>query len=117
DPSVARLRQVLNTGGRGRSGPAGTMALVLAITNAHFELASLLLDSGADPNAAEQGWTALHQLAWTRRPPIQHGLPPAVPTGNMSSLALAEKLLQYGADPNARMTREPADGARNVLNR
>ena len=74
------------------------------------------LASGADPNAAEQGWTALHQLAWTRRPPIQHGLPPAVPTGNMDSLALAEKLLQYGADPDARMTKEPADGARNILN-
>jgi len=108
---------VLKSGSRRGGGPTATSALVLAITNAHFELASLLLDSGADPNAAEQGWTPLHQLAWTRRPPIQHGLPPAVPTGNMSSLALAEKLLQYGADPNARMTREPADGARNVLNR
>ena len=114
---VEQLLQVLNSGSRRGGGPTGTSALVLAITNAHFELASLLLDSGADPNAAEQGWTALHQLAWTRRPPIQHGLPPAVPTGNMTSLALAEKLLQYGADPNARMTREPADGARNVLNR
>ena len=24
--------------------------------------------SGADPNAGTQGWTALHQVAWTRRP-------------------------------------------------
>ena len=114
---VAQLLQVFNSGSRRGGGPTGTSALVLAITNAHFELASLLLDSGADPNAAGQGWTALHQLAWTRRPPIQHGLPPAVPTGNIDSLALAEKLLQYGADPDARMTREPADGARNILNR
>jgi ankyrin repeat protein len=114
---VAQLLQVFNSGSRRGGGPTGTSALVVAITNAHFELASLLLDSGADPNAAEQGWTALHQLAWTRRPPIQHGLPPAVPTGNMDSLALAEKLLQYGADPDARMTKEPADGARNILNR
>src|SRR5713226_5411904 len=97
---VEQLLQVLNTGSRRGSGPTGTSALVVAITNAHFELASLLLDRGADPNAAEQGWTALHQLAWTRRPPIQHGLPPAVPTGNMDSLALAEQLLQYGADPD-----------------
>jgi ankyrin repeat protein len=114
---VEQLLQVFNSGSRRGGGPTGTSALVVAVTNAHFELASLLLDSGADPNAAEQGWTALHQLAWTRRPPIQHGLPPAVPTGSMSSLALAEKLFQYGADPNARMTREPADGARNILNR
>ena len=31
--------------------------------------------------------------------------------------ALAKKLLEQGANPNARMTREPSDGARNVLNR
>jgi ankyrin repeat protein len=114
---VEQLLQVYNTGSRRGGGPSGTSALVLAITNAHFELASLLLDYGADPNADGQGWTALHQIAWTRKPPIQHGLPPAVPTGRMDSLELAEKLLQYGANPNARMTKEPADGARNILNR
>jgi ankyrin repeat protein len=117
DASIEQLLQVYNSGTRRGAGPAGTSALVLAITNAHFDVASLLLDYGADPDAAAQGWTALHQIAWTRRPPIQHGLPPAVPTGTLSSLALAEKLLQWGASPNARMTREPTDGARNVLNR
>lgn len=117
DP-LATLFQVFNTGNRasGRTGP-GTNALILAILNGHFELAADLLDKGADPNADGPGWTALHQLAWTRRPPIQHGLPPAVPTGSMDSLALARKLLEKGANPNARMTKEPGDGARNVLNR
>jgi ankyrin repeat protein len=115
--SVTQLLQVFNTGSRRGGGIGGTSPLLLAITNAHFELASALLDLGADPNADGQGWTPLHQLAWTRRPPVQHGLPPAVPTGTMTSLELAEKLLQHGADPNVRMTREPADGARNILNR
>ncbi len=115
---VSQLLQVYNSGSRGgRGGIGGTSPLLLAITNAHFELASELLDLGANPNADGQGWTALHQLAWTRRPPIQHGLPSPVASGNVTSLALAEKLLQYGADPNMRMTREPADGARNILNR
>lgn len=114
---IQQLLQIYNTGSRRGGGPEGTSALVLAITNAHFELASLMLEYGADPNADRQGWTPLHQIAWTRKPPIQHGLPPAVPTGTMDSLALAEKLLQYGADPNARVTKEPADGARNILNR
>ncbi len=113
---VRQLLQVFNTGSR-RSGGGITNALILAITNAHFELAALLLDEGADPNADGAGWTPLHQLAWTRRPPIQHGLPPPVPTGNLDSLGLARKLLEHGANPNARMTREPGDGARNILNR
>src|SRR5262245_41303528 len=115
---VAQLLAVFNTGARrGRPGNGGASALLMAITNAHYELAGLLLDRGADPNADGQGWTALHQIAWTRKPPIQHGLPPAVQTGNMSSLALARKLLDKGADPNARQTSEPSDRARNVLHR
>lgn len=115
---VAQLLQVFNTGSRrGRPGTGGASALAVAVTNAHFELAGLLLDRGANPNADGQGWTPLHQLAWTRRPPIQHGLPPAVPSGNMSSLELAKKLLAHGANPDARMTSEPNDGARNILNR
>ena len=112
------LAQVFNTGLRGRgTGTAGASALQVAIVNAHFELAAELLERGADPNSNGLGWTPLHQLAWTRRPPIQHGLPPAVQTGRLDSLDLAKKLLEKGANPNARMTREPSDGARNVLNR
>jgi ankyrin repeat protein len=112
------LAQVFNTGLRGRgTGTAGASALQIAIVNAHFELAGELLERGADPNTSALGWTPLHQVAWTRRPPIQHGLPPAVPTGRLDSLDLAKKLLEKGANPNARMTREPSDGARNVLNR
>jgi ankyrin repeat protein len=114
---VAQLLAVFNTGSRRGRASGGTSALVLAITNAHYELASLLLDRGADPNGNSQGWTALHQLAWTRRPPIQHGLPPPVETGSMSSFELAKKLLEKGANPNARQTNEPSDGARNILNR
>ena len=115
---LAALTQVYNTGIRGgRTGPGGTSALVLAVTNANFELAAVLLDKGADPNASVQGWTALHQIAWTRRPPIQHGLPNAVQNGSMTSLELAKRLIERGANPNARMTKEPNDGARNILNR
>src|SRR5207237_3987240 len=36
--------------------PDGTSALVLAVTNAHYELAAMLLERGANPNADEQGW-------------------------------------------------------------
>jgi ankyrin repeat protein len=111
------LAQVFNTGSRGRGGAGSTNALMLAILNAHFELAADLLERGANPNADGAGWTPLHQVAWTRNPPIQHGLPPPVPTGALDSLELARQLLKHGANPNARMTREPSDGARNILNR
>ena len=48
----------------------GTGVLVLAIASTHYELADFLLEQGADPNGADagQGWTPLHQIAYTRRP-------------------------------------------------
>ena len=55
---------------------AGTSALVIAVANGHFSLARYLVERGANPNAADQGWTALHQLAYTRRPNSGKGMPP-----------------------------------------
>jgi ankyrin repeat protein len=97
--------------------PDGTSALVLAVMNAHYELASFLLDKGADPNADRQGWTALHQIAWSRRHNAGFNLPGPVATGGLDSLELVRKLVQRGANVNARITKEPRDGNRNQLNR
>jgi ankyrin repeat protein len=102
-------------GNQGGAQANGTSALVLAVLNGHFELAAFLLDHGADPNADAQGWTALHQLAWVRRPPMQKGLPAPEPTGNLDSLGLANALIAHGANPNAREKREPSDGARHFM--
>ena len=95
----------------------GTSALVLAVVNAHYELAGALLDKGASPNADKQGWTALHQIAWSRRHNAGFNLPGPVATGGLDSLELVRKLVQKGANVNARMTKEPRDGNRNQLNR
>jgi ankyrin len=92
--------------------PDGTCALVLAILNAHFELASLLLDKGADPNVEDaRHGSALHTLEWVRRqaPGIGMGsspIYPRIPTGDMDSLTLAKKLLDMGADPNVQIKLE-----------
>ena len=95
----------------------GTSALVLAATNAHYEVGALLLERGADPNGAAQGWTALHQIAWSRRWNMGFNLPGPAQTGHVDSLELVRRLVANGADIDARQTKEPADGNRNKLDR
>ena len=95
----------------------GTSALVLAAKNGHYELGAYLLDAGADPDADDQGWTALHEVKWTRRPNLGFNNPPPIVTGSMSDLEFIRKLATHGADLDPRMTKEPQNRYRNVLNR
>ena len=88
--------------------PDGTPAFILAIMNGHFELAGVVLDLGADPNAVAEGCTPLHQIAYTRRPNTGFNNPGAIPTGKLDSLDLVKKLVQHGANINARQTAETA---------
>jgi uncharacterized protein len=90
--------------------PNGTTALNMAIVNAYYEMAFVLLDYGADPNAPDPRGSALHALAWLRKPGADgaaavgntaKGTP--VPVGNVSSLELAKALLKHGANPNVRI--------------
>jgi ankyrin repeat protein len=93
--------------------PKGDSMLVLAILNAHFELANFLLTKGADPNAAGTHWAPLHALERIRNYE-ETQYPAPRPTGNLDSLELAKDLLVHGADPKARamtMTASRADGA------
>ena len=66
---------------------SGTSALVIAAHSGHAPLGIHLLEQGADPNAADGGYTALHA---------------AVLLGEFD---LVEALIEYGADPNARLER------------
>ena len=95
----------------------GTSALVITVANGHFSLARYLIERGADPNAADQGWTALHQLAYTRRPNSGKGMPPVPLIDSVDTLTIARFLLENGADPNLRQTRRLNNGERNNLNR
>ena len=97
--------------------PDGTRPLHLAVINARYDVALQLLERGADATAAEPGWTALHQLVWTRRPNRHYNNPAAFPTGTVTDLELARALVAHGADVDARQTAEPRDGYRNMLNR
>lgn len=96
----------------------GESALVVAAANAHWAMADLLLDRGADPNLAGAGWNALHQLVRERRPNIGFGTPGPIPTGTLDSIRVIEKMIAKGVNVNARMTRNGMkDGQRNRLNR
>ena len=67
-------------------------ALVLAVYNAQYDFAKALLDLGADPDTAGNGWTALHQVVWTNRPNL--GRNPAV-----SRAARRARRVRPGAGP------------------
>ena len=90
----------------GRLPPAGASALLLAVMNAHFELAAHLLDAGANPNAALPGYTVLHAITAVRKPGVGDNDPAPEGSGSLSSIELVKKLVARGAHVNARMTRK-----------
>jgi uncharacterized protein len=99
--------------------PDGTSALITATQGLNYEAAAVLLKYGINPNASGQGWTALHQIAWSRRPQRGQNNPGQKPKGSVSSLDLAKLLVEHGADVNARETKEPHTDmeGRNNMNR
>ncbi|MEW4528139.1 ankyrin repeat domain-containing protein [Maioricimonas sp. JC845] len=92
----------------GRFPRNGMSPLLLAVENGHFELAAHLLERGADPNDQRSGFTALHAITWVRKPNRGDGIdgtPPPIGSGRMTSLQLVRKLVEHGADVNARLKR------------
>ncbi len=92
------------TGGNG----VGTTALVFAIINSHYDLANVLLDTGADPNVLDRsGMAALYAAVDMNSLQWVQGRPAPVLTDRLDAIDLVKRLLEKGADPNARLKRTP----------
>jgi len=90
--------------------PDGTSALNVAVINGYYEAASKLLDAGADPNQPDPRGSPLHTIAWLRKPGATGNAAvgaeadaPVRAVGRVSSLEIAQQLLDAGADPNVRI--------------
>jgi ankyrin repeat protein len=112
DALPVRTRQSATAAAGSTPSPdVGLNAFLLASANAHYELAAWFLDHGADPNAAPQGWTALHQVSWVRKAGVSGSNNPAPEgSGNIDSLEFVRKLVAKGAALDARVTKKPPMG-------
>jgi ankyrin repeat protein len=86
-----------------------TTPLIVAAVNGHFDFVSFLLDKGADPNlVSEAGMFPLYAVINTQwQPRSFYPQPRAYLQQKTDYLTLMKKLLDKGADPNARIYRKP----------
>jgi ankyrin repeat protein len=92
--------------------------LLMAVENGHFELAIDLVKAGADPNDLRAGYAPLHSISWVRKPDHgegEDGQPPPAGSGKIDSLQFVRKIVELGADVNARIP--SARGGLGVLNK
>jgi ankyrin repeat protein len=82
--------------------------MVFAIINSHYDLASMLLDKGADPNVLDgSGMGALYAAVDMNSLQWVQGRPAPILRDRFDAVDLVARLLQKRADPNARLKTRP----------
>ena len=86
----------------------GTSALVFAIINSHYDLAAVLIEKGADPNVVDiAGMGALYAAVDMNSLQWVQGRPAPILTDRLDAVDVVARLLDRGADANARLKRAP----------
>ncbi len=82
-------------------------ALLLATINGHFDIAKFLVDRGADVNLASMdGATPLYGVVNTQWARKSFYPQPTTKYEKISYIDLMKTMLEHGADPNVRLTKE-----------
>ena len=109
-------RILLNAGADVNETSSDGSALLVATIRGHVPLAIFLLDQGANPNASETGYTALHWAtgSWETEMTGPNGIvAPSDREWRMmvglqeGKLELVKALLAAGANPNAQLEKQP----------
>jgi ankyrin repeat protein len=87
--------------------PDGISATILALVNGHYDVAGALVEAGTDPNLLDYvGRGALYAAIDFNTMPMSNRPAPKVIEQKLSALDVARRLLEHGADPNARLEKQ-----------